>query len=268
MNGIIFDIKSFAVHDGPGIRTTVFLKGCPLACTWCHNPESISFEMTKAEKIIRIGNLQFIDEETIGREVNVDTVMNEILKDRIFMEESNGGVTFSGGEPLMQGRFLMELLKACKKEKLHTAVDTSGYASHSLIKKVAELTDLFLYDLKLMSDETLTGHMARTGVSNAIIHENLKLLLSIGNKVRIRLPMIPGISMTNNNISSTITFLKNLPHGIEGIDLLPFHATANHKYERFDLHNAHVSQPSVHRDELINIQQEFILEGFETRIGG
>ena len=127
--GIIFDIKRFAVHDGPGIRTTVFMKGCPLSCQWCHNPESRSADICTVPKIVHIGDKTVTEDETVGREMTVEEVMTELRKEQIFMEESGGGVTFSGGEPLQQADFLIEMLAACKLEKMHTTVDTTGFSN-------------------------------------------------------------------------------------------------------------------------------------------
>ncbi len=136
--GIIFNIQQFSVNDGPGIRTTVFFKGCPLGCWWCHNPESKSFDIEK------------INGKTLGQEYTVDELFKEIEKDRIFYEESNGGVTFSGGEPFSQPKFLKEILVRCKKNGISTAIDTSGYIDTNILKQFVKITDLFLYDLKLI----------------------------------------------------------------------------------------------------------------------
>jgi len=263
--GIIFDIKRFAVHDGPGIRTTVFLKGCPLSCHWCHNPESMSADICQVAKTVRIGERTFTEDETVGREMKVKEVLTELQKEQIFMDESVGGVTFSGGEPLQQAEFLLEMLAACKKAEMHTAVDTSGYAKWEVLKKVAGNTDLFLYDLKLMDDNL---HKTYTGVSNKLILENLSRLLDLGKKVRIRIPMIPGITITENNINETIVFLSKLYFPIEGVDLLPFHNTAAHKYDRFGIKNEFVNLKSVSKNELIDVKKRFENAGFEVKIGG
>src|ERR1035437_3769617 len=227
MNGIIFDIKRFAVHDGPGIRTTVFMKGCPLSCQWCHNPESISQEISTVAKSVRLGAKIFTEDEVVGREMTVGEVLCELRKEQIFMDESGGGVTFSGGEPLFQSVFLIEMLSACHAEGMHTTVDTCGYAKWDTLKKVALHTDLFLYDLKVMDPDL---HIENTGVSNKLILENLSALLKTGKRVRIRIPLIPEVSFTGKNISETIVFLKRLNSHVEGVDLLPYHNTASHKY--------------------------------------
>ena len=265
MNGIIFDIKRFAVHDGPGIRTTVFMKGCPLSCQWCHNPESISQEICTVAKSVRLGTKIFTENEFVGREMTVEEVMCVLRKEQIFMEESDGGVTFSGGEPLMQPVFLTEMLSACHAEGMHTTVDTCGYAKWEVLKKVARYTDLFLYDLKVMDTDL---HIENTGVSNKLILENLSGLLKAGKKVRIRIPMIPGVSFTENNINETILYLKGLNSPVEGVDLLPYHNTASHKYIRFGIENPLKEIKSVNKDELLHVKQQFEEAGFVIKIGG
>ena len=265
MNGIIFDIKRFAVHDGPGIRTTVFMKGCPLSCQWCHNPESISQEICTVTKSIRLGTKTFTENEVVGRKMTVEDVLCVLRKEQIFMDESGGGVTFSGGEPLMQPVFLTEMLSACRAEGMHTTVDTCGYAKWEVLKNVALHTDLFLFDLKVLDPDL---HIENTGVSNKLILENLTGLLKMGNKVRIRIPMIPGVSFTENNISETIVFLKRLNSPVEGVDLLPYHNTASHKYIRFGIENPLKEIKSVNKDELLHVKQLFEEAGFVVKIGG
>ena len=263
--GIIFDIKRFAIHDGPGIRATVFMKGCPLSCSWCHNPESRSAAICTVAKTIRGGDKTFTINETVGREITVEDVMNELLKEKIFMEESEGGVTFSGGEPLQQVDFLIEMLKACKQNNIHTAVDTSGFAKWDQLEKVAQHTDLFLYDLKIIDDEL---HKKHTGVSNKLILENLINLLEVDKKVWVRLPMIPGITFTESNINQTIDFLKQQKHFIECVNLLPFHNTASHKYNLFGLENLLPELKSVMNSDLEETKIQFENAGFLTKIGG
>ena len=151
-NGIIFNIQRFAIHDGPGIRTTVFLKGCPLRCWWCHNPESHKLLPEKFDgcNLRRGFDHSFsMDKDEIGQEISVDDLTNEINKDRMFYDESSGGVTFSGGEPFMQLDFLLEVLTGCKNRDINTVIDTSGYAPWNSFENVLEYTDLFLFDLKI-----------------------------------------------------------------------------------------------------------------------
>jgi len=264
-SGIIFDIKRFAVHDGPGIRVTAFLKGCALCCKWCHNPEALSPDICKSEKHLRIENKVFIDTEDIGYEITPEDLIKEFAKERVFMDESGGGVTFSGGEPLLQIEFLAETLALCKQRGFHTAIDTSGYAMRASFEKIAPLTDLFLYDLKIIDD---AHHIEYTGVSNRKIHENLKFLVEIGKKIQIRMPMIPEATMNEVNICRSIEFLRGIKGKIEGIDLLPFHNTAKHKYTRFRIDNRFADTQTVAKDELNEIKQQFENEGFKVKIGG
>lgn len=232
ITGLVFDIKRFALHDGPGIRTTVFLKGCPLRCWWCQNPESIrEFSETLKVKSITSTYNKYCDEDiTFGKEYSAQDLLFELLKDRIFYEESNGGITFSGGEPLIQYKFLKEVLTECKQSGLNTAVDTSGYASFNIIQSIYDYTDLFLYDIKIIDDEL---HKKFTDVSNDLILVNLKRLTSLGNKVHIRIPLIPGITDTEKNLSDIINFIKSLKN-IRQIDLLPYNKIAESKYKRFN----------------------------------
>ena len=263
--GIIFDIKRFAVHDGPGIRTTVFMKGCPLSCQWCHNPESMSSDICTVPKTVRIGEKTFTENETVGREMTVEEVMKELRKEQIFIEESGGGVTFSGGEPLQQTDFLLEMLAACKLEKMHTTVDTTGFSNWKTLEKVAQVTDLFLYDLKLNDDNL---HKIYTGVSNKLILENFEKLLELGKKVRIRIPIIPEITFTEENMNQTLDYLAGLKFPIEGIDLLPYHNTALHKYKRFGMENKLGELKSIRKSDLEETKLRFEKAGFEVKIGG
>ncbi len=222
MQGVIFDIKRFAIHDGPGIRTTVFLKGCPMHCPWCHNPESQKRNPEHPGK-----------KQVIGSQKTVEEVIDEIEKEVLFYDESQGGVTFSGGEPLGQSRFLCALLEECRKREIHTTLDTTGWVSHRTFKSVIDKVDLFLYDLKIMDDQK---HIEYTGVSNHPVLENLKTLSNLGKKVIIRFPVIPGITDTEENIRAVGTFVSSLKN-IEEIDLLPYHQTAEGKYRRLKRKN-------------------------------
>lgn len=265
MKGIIFDIKRFAVHDGPGIRTTVFMKGCPLSCWWCHNPESQEAAPSvhyRADSCLQCGRCVHacpahamrlgpggIARETtlcrgcgrcaqacpseamtvVGREVTAEGLMAEIAGDRIFFDESGGGITFSGGEPLAQPAFLMEMLDRCGRVGLHRAVDTSGYAPRATLLEVAQRTDLFLFDLKRMDD---AAHRHYTGVTNTGILGNLQALSETGAQVEIRVPVIPEVS-NGGHIAALGAFLAALPRR-HRVRLLPYHRAARHKYERFN----------------------------------
>ena len=232
MNGLVFDIKRFALHDGPGIRTTVFLKGCPLRCWWCQNPESIRGfpEAFQVKSVTPTFNNSCIEDTIFGNEFNVDSLIKELIKDRIFYDESGGGVTFSGGEPLVQAKFLAETLKICKEIGLHTSVDTSGYAPFENIEKVYDYTDLFLFDIKIMEDEK---HIKFTDVSNKLILKNIKKLTDLGKKTIVRIPLIPGITDTQKNLSEISEFISMLKN-VRQIDLLPYNKISESKYKRFN----------------------------------
>lgn len=232
MEGLVFDIRHFSVHDGPGIRTTVFLKGCPLRCAWCHNPESQLFESETCMRIRRIDEKEYKVTEQVGKTMNLHEVIGEVEKDISIYDESKGGVTFSGGEPVSQPEFLESLLKACKAKEIHTAVDTSGYASQSIFEKIIPQTDLFLFDLKLVQDE---DHKRFTGVSNVTIFKNLDLIIKAKKRVIIRIPLIQDITDTDSNLALLKQRIQQYPE-IERVDLLPFHNIAKSKYERFGKH--------------------------------
>lgn len=263
--GIIFDIKKFAIHDGPGIRTTVFLKGCPLDCWWCHNPEG---RKDRPEDICvrsaRRGSMGTGTLERFGREVSVDEVMAEIDKDIVFYDQSGGGATFSGGEPLMQPEFLTGLLGACRKRGIHTAVDTSGYGAKDLFDEIYDLVDLFLYDLKNMDDHE---HIKYTGVSNRPILDNLKMLAGRGNKTILRLPLIPGITDTGDNIKAVVAFIEPLS-SIRDISLLPYNRLAEDKLKRFNLNNrlGRISLEAGNNPE--EIARHLASRGYRVKVGG
>jgi pyruvate formate lyase activating enzyme len=171
MKGMIFHTRSFSVHDGPGIRKSIFLKGCPLRCKWCHNPESHTFEYEQINTNQQLGNKSFVQTKTIGKLVSIDDLMQEIRADIPFFDESDGGVTLTGGEPLAQPEFTVELLNACKNEGIHTALDTCGHASTNDFARTIQNTNLYLFDLKLASSD---AHKQYTGVDNGLILQNLK----------------------------------------------------------------------------------------------
>lgn len=264
--GLVFNVQKYSIHDGPGIRTTVFFKGCPLTCPWCHNPESrgrepfVHYDRDRClgcEACVRscpngalsrnapgiVTNAESCEgratcaevcpaeaRRLIGRRVTVDDLMAEIEQDRSFYEASGGGVTFSGGEPLLQWEFLLDMLTACGNRSIHRAVDTSGFCEPEVLERVAEHTDLFLYDIKLM-DSTL--HQRLTGVPLDGILANLARLLAAGAKVRIRIPLIPGVT-TDESIDRTGALLASLP-AVAGVNLLPYHTSAREKHRRFGM---------------------------------
>ncbi|MHA1419854.1 MAG: glycyl-radical enzyme activating protein [Candidatus Heimdallarchaeaceae archaeon] len=264
--GIIFDIKHFAIHDGPGIRTTVFFKGCPLSCWWCHNPESKDPNPEEIEDPSKIlsGSNNKCGKDIIGREVQVLEVMEEFLKDVIFYDESDGGVTFSGGESLMQPAFLSTLLKECKRNGLHTCIDTSGYASKQIIDTIIPDVDLFLYDLKLMNNEE---HEKYTGVGNEIIMKNLEYLCEKQKKVIIRIPIIPEITDTDENILQLGEYISRLDC-ILRVDLLPYNQMGEEKYRRLEkpylLNN--ITPPSQER--MFQIKEKLETYNLNVKIGG
>jgi len=290
---MIFNVMRYSVNDGPGIRTTVFLKGCPLNCKWCHNPESIKFQqelvfreercrhcgecisvcsngairkvdgriVTLADFCIRCGRC--VDacvasaREMAGSEMSTQQVMTEICKDRVFFDQSGGCVTFSGGEPLAQPAFLCELLQECQQMGIHTAVDTSGYAAPAVLESVAPFVDLFLYDLKLMDD---ARHREWTGVSNQLVLQNLQRLSRNGKKIVIRLPIIPRVNDDDENIFAVGDFVASLG-SILAIHLLPYHQIGVEKYHRlgrqYEMHET--KPPSFERmNYIIDLLRNFL----------
>ncbi|MBI9053701.1 MAG: glycyl-radical enzyme activating protein [Bacteroidales bacterium] len=264
MEGTIFDIKHFAVHDGPGIRQTIFFKGCPLNCWWCHNPESQNVNPEKYTKVNKLDGKEFKKEVAVGYKISVDELLKTISGDKIFFEESGGGVTFSGGEPLMQARFLIEILKQCKQNKIYTCIDTTGFASKNTIEKIADFVDCFLFDIKLI-DEKL--HQKYTGIPVKGILENLQWLDQNNKNVVLRFPIIPGITNTSKNISEVKSLLKSLKN-INQIDLLPYHNISNGKYLRFNKENKMKNAEPLSDDEMQNLKLEFESIGFKVGIGG
>lgn len=255
MNGIIFDIQRSSVVDGPGIRTTVFLKGCNLRCKWCHNPESQSFKhqmMFYKDKCTGCGkckevcpnNLEKCDfcgkcvlycphdaRQICGKEYTADEVVKEVAKDKIFYETSGGGVTFSGGECMIQLDFLEEVLKKCKENEIHTAVDTAGNVSWESFERILPYTDLFLYDVKCFSDEL---HKEGTAVSNKQILENLKKLSeSFSGDIIIRIPVIPGFNDSMEELNKIADMLKSIRH--TSVELMPYHRMGENKYTALDM---------------------------------
>lgn len=298
--GIVFDIKKFSIHDGPGIRTTVFLKGCPLSCWWCHNPESQGFGlemMFHAKRCIQCGTCETLcaqgaiscsngqvttdaaqctlcgdciescyteARQIVGREMTMAQVMAEIERDVAFYDESGGGVTFSGGEPLLQPDFLLALLQACKKQEIHTAVDTCGFVAWHTLNRVRKYVDLFLYDLKLVDG---ARHQEFTGVSNELILKNLRMLSREGHNIIMRVPIVPGINDDDENIRQTGAFAA-ASLGLDRVDVLPYHRAALDKYNRlkkaYEL--AEIRPPSDERmAEIARILGGF---GLQVKIGG
>jgi len=319
IRGRIFNVQRFSVHDGPGIRTTVFFKGCPLRCAWCHNPESIRGEVELAVAESRCihcgecieacptGRLEALGEgspahyapgamldapectlcgtcvvtcpvearQLVGRLVTVDELLADLLKDRLFFDDSGGGVTFSGGEPLAQPEFLAAALDACRRQGVRTAVDTSGFCRQEDLLAVAGRTDLFLYDLKHMDDER---HRQLTGVSNRRILDNLRALVraQVGahEAIWIRVPVIPGVNDDAENLDATARFVTSLP-GVRRLHLLPYHGHGMGKRERLSEPAPRTAVPLPEAPAAVdgNAHLEALAErlsaaGLETHLGG
>jgi pyruvate formate lyase activating enzyme len=228
MVGIIYHTRSFSVHDGTGIRKAIFFKGCPLQCIWCHNPESQSFDIETIQSSQKVGDKSFNHTKTVGRLVSVDEIMDEIRADIPFFDESGGGVTLTGGEPLAQPNFAVALLKACWNEDIHTALDTCGYAPQWVLEQTLPYTDLYLFDIKLANSNV---HKQYTGLGNEIILDNLRFISSKGKKIVIRIPLVESITDTNQNIEG-IKMIINSIKGVQRIDLLPYHSLAKHKFDQ------------------------------------
>lgn len=240
--GIVFDIKNYALHDGPGIRTTVFLKGCPLRCWWCHNPESQQLRPETYQRICRLAYHTFRRTETVGRRMSVSEVLDVLERERLFHDQSGGGVTFSGGEPLLQINFLEALLEMTKERDFHTCLDTAGFTTPEKFRRILPFTDLFLYDLKLLDEDR---HRTYTGVSNKHILGNLDTLMQAGKEVIIRFPVIPSITDTEDNLQRLMKWLEKNGSAVQQLDLLPYHRTGRGKYQRFGVENkmANIEEP-------------------------
>ena len=263
--GLIFDIRRFSVHDGPGIRTTVFFKGCPLTCCWCHNPEGQFSQPESFTRKIEFEDRIFEEEQTAGSWMSVEDVLEKILEDKVFYDESGGGVTFSGGEPLMQPEFLQEILRMSKTASLHTALDTCGYAEQEVVSGIMDLVDLFLFDIKLLNKEL---HMHYSGVPNHPILDNLELLCDKGKNIIIRFPVIPGITDTEDNICQLKNLLTLYNGHIHEIDLLPWHSFAKGKYSRFNKSNKMEEVPDLKVESLEGLKKELERTGLIVKIGG
>jgi pyruvate formate lyase activating enzyme len=262
--GILFNLQKYAIHDGPGIRTTVFLKGCPLACWWCHNPEGQRFSIERCEPAADSSGGGIGSSETFGWAATTSELAAEIEKDRIFYEESGGGATFSGGEPLSQARFLKSLLAACAQRGIHTAVDTSGYAHHRVVTEIGPLADLFLFDLKLMDR---MAHLRYTGVPNELIFENLEALVEMGKPIIIRFPLIPGFTDSERNIQAIGQYVSSLAT-VQTIAVLPYHEIAAGKYTALQLRNRMVNTRPPNEERLKEAASLLASCGLEVTIGG
>jgi pyruvate formate lyase activating enzyme len=298
---LIFDIRRYSINDGPGIRITIFMKGCPLKCRWCHNPESQSPELQKlytASKCIGAQDcIEVCPEDALtltpegivtdgekctlcglcteacpskaiemsGKTYEVEDLMQIIERERVHIEHSDGGVTFSGGEPLIHPEFLIKMLKACGEKGLHRAVDTCGFAPTETLLEVAKHTDLFLYDLKLMDP---IQHKKWTGVDNRLILKNLKILAETGANINIRIPFIGNVNTTEKEITKMASFVSSLPGKKYLVNLLPYHNIASGKYKKLEMiyNSKGMDEPT---EKEINLALEiFGKHGIEVEIGG
>lgn len=267
MTGTIFDIQRFSVHDGPGIRTTVFMKGCPLRCRWCHNPEGL----------LMLPQLQFFEEKCIGcglcgernklsdadncpsealklcgRTVTEEEILNEVLKDRIFYAD-NGGVTFSGGECLLQADFVAAVLKPAKDAGLHTAIDTCGYVEWESIEKTIDVCDLYLYDVKCVDP---AKHKEYTGVDNSLIIDNLKRLSLVGKEIWVRIPVIPNFNNDEREMTEMSKLLSSIP-SLKQVTLMPYHTLGASKYKTLGLLYPYDTSLKISDSELLCFKEIF-----------
>ena len=298
---LIFDIKRYAINDGPGIRITIFFKGCPLSCIWCHNPESISpkpQKMFTPSKCISCGecgkacpnracqltadgivtdpqhcNLSgrcaevcpTLATEISGETKSISELLRTIEKERPLFDQSGGGVTFSGGEPLLYPEYLGNILEQCGERQIHRTIDTCGLVKTETLLKIATQTDLFLYDLKLMDS---AKHREYTGVNNELILQNLQILAETGTKILIRIPLIKGVNSDPDNLTATAQFVSQLSGKKKGVNLLPYHYIATHKYHK--LGSRYLADNLREPDEA-DLQQAidcFAAHGLSATVGG
>ena len=293
--GIVSEIKRFATHDGPGIRTAVFLKGCALNCKWCSNPETkelnpqlyfipkrckgygscinacpkkiISFDIENKFNREKCTLCMICTEECIysafqqiGKEYTIDEIIREIKKDLSFYG-NDGGVTLCGGEPLFQHKFSISILKKCKEEGINTVLDTSGYAAPEIMIEAAKYTDLFLYDIKHMNSEK---HKNETGVDNKIILENLSAISGKAS-IRISLPLIPGFNDDDKNIEETSRFANSL--NIKFIDINPFHNLGADKYSYLGIPNPSKDYKLMGKEDILRVKKIIETFGIATTVG-
>jgi pyruvate formate lyase activating enzyme len=248
-SGRIFDIKRFSAHDGPGIRSTAFLTGCPMRCAWCHNPEAFACHEVDAD-------------DPRVREITVDALVRELERDLTYFDRSGGGVTISGGEPLFQSRFTIELLRACRNRDLHAALDTSGCVDSAVLMEAAALADLVLYDLKTMDS---ARHGDWTGVGNRRILENLLLLDRTDVEVWIRMPLVPGVNDDRRNLDEMTAFLSGTR--FRRISILPYHRIAGAKYQRLGLPDRMAGVEPHTPGRVEEVRGRLAAAGFDPHVG-
>jgi pyruvate formate lyase activating enzyme len=266
MPGLIFSVKRYSIHDGPGIRVTFFMKGCPLSCRWCHNPEGISPFPQTVLKTDRVGDMEFSRQEEVGKFFTVNSILEILGKEKVFINQSKGGVTFSGGEPMLQTDFLLDVLKACKNRGYHTAVDTSGYSTAENYKSIIPFTDLFLFDIKHIDE---AKHLESTGVTNSGMLDNYRLLINSGRDVMVRIPVIPGFNDDMDHLERLKQFItETKTSSVIKINLLPFHKIGASKYKRFNLQYrmSGIEQPD--KEKMKRIKELFEATGISVKIGG
>jgi len=298
--GRIFEIERFAVNDGPGIRTLVFLKGCSLRCIWCCNPESqvhrtqlvswknrclncgYCIEKCEADALTKTPEGIVIDHTRctvcgtctdvcyaealvlIGKEMTPEEVLEKVLKDEKFYQKSEGGVTFSGGEPFDQSAFLLRTAELCKEHDIHAAVETCGAVSWKTLEASLPLIDLFLYDLKMIDS---SEHKQCTGVPNDRILDNFKRLVVADKEIRVRIPIIPGYNDGDTALGALVKFLKDNAPGIP-VDLLPYHRLGRSKYDGLGIGYTLDALEPPSSERMSSIRKRFEVEGFPVTIGG
>lgn len=254
--GIITEIQRFSVHDGPGIRTLVFLKGCPLRCQWCSNPET---QEKECQTLTRQGKV-----ETVGKEVTVKTIIHEVLKDNIYYRRSGGGITLSGGEPLFQPDFAKALLHGCKDTGINTAIETTGFAGYEVIESMIPFLDLVMYDVKHISSEK---HRLFTGRSNSLILSNLEKLAQTGVPIIVRVPVVPTFNSTPEEMTAIASYVAKIK-GIKALHLLPYHRLGESKYAELGrTYDFALMEPLQHEamTKLLDIVKR---SGLHCQIGG
>ena len=298
LKGVIFDIQRYSIHDGPGIRTLVFMKGCPLTCLWCCNPESQDLAqeiMVTPNKCIGCGHCVEVcltgaarekdprvarpictvcgrcieacpscARQIVGRSMTINEVIEEIQKDTLFYQNSGGGVTVTGGEPLMQADFVRELLKRSQQKGIHTAIETCGHAKWSDFKRVLQYLDLVLYDIKHMDTRR---HKELTGVGNRLILQNARRIAESGKEMVIRVPIIPECDDSPENVRSIAEFARTLK-GVKEIHLLPYHRLGESKYDRLGKTYQLGGIKSLDKESLAGPKEVIKSYRFEVYVGG